>query len=293
MMLSGALSNAVETAISAAVGAPFRIVSVTPVSGGCIHQSYTIASHSQRFFVKCNEAALAAAFSAEADGLAALAAAGARVPAPVCCGAGDAYAFIVLEHLQLDSSGNWADMGRMLAATHRATFARFGWERANFIGATPQENTWHESWLDFWRDERLAPQLALAQANGLDARIAGLGERVINALPRLLEGHAPVPSLLHGDLWSGNVGFTDAGQPVAFDPAVYYGDREADIAMTELFGGFPRSFYAAYREAWPLERGYAARRDLYNLYHILNHANLFGGSYAGQAAAMMERLLQR
>src|SRR5438105_3997232 len=131
----------------------------------------------------------------------------------------------------------------------------------------------------------------LARKNGLGRDLVGKGERLAEALPRLLSQHAPAASLLHGDLWSGNSGFLADGTPVLFDPAVYCGDRETDIAMTELFGGFPQAFYSAYREAAPLDHAYAVRKTLYNLYHVLNHANLFGGGYAAQAETMIDRLL--
>jgi protein-ribulosamine 3-kinase len=186
-------------------------------------------------------------------------------------------------------------MGRALAAMHRATGrqagAQFGWRRDNFIGSTAQCNRGRDDWPGFWRDARLLPQLALAARNGLGSRLIDTGERLATVLPRLLSGHAPQPSLLHGDLWRGNASFLADGSPALFDPAVYFGDREADLAMTELFGGFPPGFYAAYTEAWPLDAGYPLRRDLYNLYHVLNHANLFGGGYAAQSQALMERLL--
>jgi len=167
----------------------------------------------------------------------------------------------------------------MLAAAHRKAGPRFGWPRDNYIGATPQENAPCAGWAEFWRHRRLEPQLALANRNGYR----------VEAPPvwRLLEGHEPVASLLHGDLWSGNAGFLADGAPVVFDPAVYYGDREADLAMTELFGGFAEEFYAAYSEAWPLDEGYKLRKQLYNLYHLLNHLNLFGGGYLGQVRATL------
>jgi fructosamine-3-kinase len=166
---------------------------------------------------------------------------------------------------------------------HRRPGPRFGWPRDNYIGATPQANAWCDDWAEFWRERRLRPQLEQARSKGFD-----LGKI---ALEDLLIKHQPEPALLHGDLWSGNAGFTAEG-PVVFDPAVYYGDREADLAMTELFGGFPREFYDAYNEAWPLEAGYAQRKHLYNLYHLLNHLNLFGGGYLGQVSSTL-RLLAR
>jgi len=199
-----------------------------------------------------------------------------------------------MECLELGHGGHgddWAAMGRMLAAVHRATGSRYGWRRDNFIGSAPQCNREHDDWTAFWRDMRLLPQLEAAERNGLGARLIDSGRKLAGSLSRLLAGHAPQASLLHGDLWSGNAAFLAGGAPVVFDPAVYRGDREADLAMTELFGGFPRAFYAAYADAWPIDAGYAMRRDLYNLYHVLNHANLFGGGYAAQAQSMIGRLL--
>jgi fructosamine-3-kinase len=131
----------------------------------------------------------------------------------------------------------------------------------------------------------------MAAANDAGARLVARGERLLEALPALLERHRPPASLLHGDLWSGNYAYTRDGEPAIFDPATYYGDRETDLAMTELFGGFPREFYAAYQSAWPLDAGYATRKRLYNLYHVLNHFNLFGGGYLAQAQGLIDGLL--
>jgi fructosamine-3-kinase len=232
-------------------------------------------------FLKTNTAAFADAFAAEADGLAALAASGLPVPSPIRHGGEGATAFLLLELLELRSSGDSAALGRSLAALHARPGAQFGWTRDNFIGATPQANAWHENWAEFFRRRRIEPQLALAHSNGFDLEPPNV--------EAILAGHDPQPALLHGDLWSGNVGFVDAG-PVFFDPAVYYGDREADLAMTELFGGFPKAFYAAYEAALPLRTGYETRKHLYNLYHLLNHLNLFGGGYLAQVRATLRLL---
>ena len=178
--------------------------------------------------------------------------------------------FILLEQLDLRRTGDWAALAQMLAKLHRTTGPRFGWHRDNFIGATPQINDWRDDWATFFHECRIRPQLALAKKNGIDL-----------PAPPKLQGHNPHPSLLHGDLWSGNAGFTAEG-PVLFDPAVYYGDREADLAMTELFGGFPARFYEAYDEAYPLPEGYETRKHLYNLYHLLNHLNIFGEGYLAE-----------
>ena len=235
-----------------------------------------------RGFLKQGAPGRADAYAAEADGLEALRP-HIRVPRVLERGMKDGQAFILLEQLDLKSGGDYAALGRMLARLHRQTGPRFGWHRDNYIGLTPQKNAWSDDWAEFWLTRRLQPQLELARSNGFR-----LGEVAQCAL---LESHKPQPSLLHGDLWSGNAGFTNDG-PVVFDPAVYYGDREADLAMTELFGGFPREFYKAYAEAFPLAAGYEKRKHLYNLYHLLNHLNLFGRSYLGQVEETLGLLLR-
>ena len=206
-----------------------------------------------------------------------------RAPEPFAYGAHGDEAHLVLEFLELEASGDWAALGRMLAQLHRQTGPRFGWSRDNFIGETPQKNAWHDDWPSFFAECRLAPQLRLAEARGYRFEIGDVTD--------LLARHRPPPSLLHGDLWRGNAAFTQ-GAPVLFDPAVYYGDREADLAMSELFGGFAPQFYAAYQAAYPLEPGYALRKHLYNLYHLLNHLNLFGGGYLEQVKAALGLLLR-
>ena len=293
-MLSQPLRTALESAIGRATGAPFAIARATAASGGCIHSSWVLESGAARYFAKTNDAVLAATLAAEADGLAALAGAGMRVPRPIAQGEAAGKAFLVLEYLPLASgnAGAFRELGRGLARLHHSSRGdAFGWHRDNFIGLTPQSNTLHASWAEFWQRGRLAPQLELAARNGYRGELQSLGRRVMDVVPALLR-HAVAPSLLHGDLWGGNAGCLDDGTPVVFDPAVYYGDGEADLAMTELFGGFPGSFYDGYREVRPIdEDGYRRRRVLYNLYHVLNHLNLFGEEYRAQAERMMEKLL--
>ena len=233
-------------------------------------------------------------FEAEAAALAELAATGAvRVPLPVEHGAAAGLAFLVLEYLPLGGGGTRAleILGRRLAALHRIPQPFFGWHRDNTIGSTPQPNERGDDWIAFWRERRLGFQLDLAARNGHGGELRRRGEQLLARFAELFAGYRLVPALLHGDLWGGNVGCTVEGEPVIFDPACYYGDREADLAMTELFGGFPERFYAAYREALPLDVGYPQRRALYNLYHVLNHLNLFGGGYRAQAEHMIDRLL--
>lgn len=291
--LAAPLAAAIEDSIRASIGRAFHIQSTRNISGGCIHRSYALEGGGERYFLKLNSFPHESNFAAEADGLAALKAAGVRAPQPIARGTGHDFAWLVLEYLDL-RPGNEADyreLGRCLARMHARAHERYGWFRDNYIGATPQRNAPSRSWADFWTQERLAPQFALAASHGYRGAFQTLGEHVIAAVPKLLEGHAPQPSLLHGDLWSGNVGFLASGEPVIFDPAVYCGDAEADLAMTELFGGFPPSFHSGYREVLPAQAGYESRRTLYNLYHVLNHASLFGGGYVAQAQRMMESLL--
>jgi protein-ribulosamine 3-kinase len=285
------LRSAIEAAIRAACGASFTVRAVQPSTGGCIHASYIVEGTADRYFVKTNRRALADAFSAEADGLDALRNAGANVPAVVTRSDTPHDAFLVLEYLELcpGAPASQEKLGRMLAAVHSQKREAYGWHRDNYIGSTPQKNARHERWSGFWRDERLGPQLELARLNG-HWEVAHACERLCDALDSIL-ADAPPRSLLHGDLWRGNAAFLPDGTPVVFDPAVYEGDADADVAMTELFGGFSKGFYAAYRERLPARDGYALRRTLYNLYHVLNHVNLFGGGYAAQASRMAGELL--
>ena len=281
-----------QTAALDAIGGGLGAARWTDCGGSSLNATWRLDVAGVRYFVKVNGAARRSMLEAEAVGLRELAKSGAiRVPSPVATGAAEDAAFLVLEWLDLAGGGRDAALGRALAALHRATSPRFGWHRDNTIGTTPQANAWSDDWVAFLRDRRLGPQLALAARDGHGAALRRDGERLLAALPALLRGRVPAPSLLHGDLWSGNAARLATGEPVIFDPAVYFGDREADLAMTELFGGFGADFYAAYREAWPLDAGYPLRRTLYNLYHVLNHANLFGGGYVGQAGAMIGRLL--
>lgn len=281
----------IAAAITEATGAPFLPVRRDGTGGGCINQTQVIeASDGRRFFIKTNRAELLEMFVAEAAGLAELASAQAiRVPHPVCQGVAGAQAFLVLEHLSLSSMGNATLLGRQLATLHSHTHTEFGWHRDNTIGATPQVNAWRGDWIEFWREQRLAPQFERAAGNGAPRKLVEQGRCLLDRLDEVFDGHQPQASLLHGDLWGGNVAYCQ-GQPVLFDPAVYYGDRETDLAMSELFGGFPAEFYAAYQQVWPLAPGYERRRTLYNLYHVLNHFNLFGGGYAEQASRMCNQL---
>jgi fructosamine-3-kinase len=262
------------------------------LGGSSLSGTWRLESGGERYFVKTHAASYLPMLEAEADGLRELARTGAiRVPAPVVCASAGGCAFLALEWLDLSGGGRDAALGIGLAQLHRTTAGRYGWWRDNTIGTTPQDNLCTDDWATFFRDRRIAPQLALAARNGQGGGLQRDGERLLGAISLLLAGHAPAASLLHGDLWSGNAARLASGDPAIFDPAVYFGDREADLAMTELFGGFGSDFYAAYRAAWPIDAGYRVRRTLYNLYHVLNHFNLFGGGYGDQARTMIARLL--
>lgn len=279
-------------AIGRASGTPFTVRDARAMRGGDISAAFTLADGVRTFFVKTQAVTRIEMFEAEATGLTELAAANAvRVPQVIGHGVAAGQAYLVLEHLPLQSHGDAAQLGRQLAQQHRVSAAQFGGPRDNWIGATPQPNAWMDDWAEFWRARRLGFQLKLAAQNGHGGALQRDGEALMARLDGFFTGYRPRPALLHGDLWGGNHGFLADGSPVIFDPAVYFGDRECDLAMSELFGGFAPRFYAAYREAWPLDAGYTVRRALYNLYHILNHANLFGGGYAAQAQRMLAQLL--
>ncbi len=287
------LTDSISEHISQATGATFKARKQRSVGGGCINQAYVIDDGQSAYFVKTNQADKQDMFKAEAAGLnAILASQSLRAPRPICFGASDEHAYLVLEYLDLQEgdSRSAEDLGLQLAQMHRHTATRFGWEIDNTIGSTPQINTWESDWVRFYGQHRLHYQISLAEENGLNVR--SLGEELIDILPAFFDTYHPAPSLLHGDLWGGNWGADAQGKAVIFDPATYYGDRESDLAMTELFGGFPPRFYSAYRDAYPIDAGgYAVRKILYQLYHVLNHFNMFGGSYAGQAEGIMQRLL--
>jgi fructosamine-3-kinase len=231
-------------------------------------------------------------FEAEADGLSELrVAAEVRVPEVIDCGVMNGQAYIDLERLDLGPTNPGIEerFGEQLARLHRHTQEQFGWFRDNTIGLTPQPNNLSDDWVEFFRLHRLGYQAELAITNGYGQEVTELAGDLARRLPDLFEGYEPVASLLHGDLWGGNWGAVD-GEPVIFDPAVYYGDRESDIAMTMVFGGLGKAFYEAYEANWTMAPGHERRLKLYQLYHILNHLNLFGRSYLGQAVALLREL---
>lgn len=285
--------TAIGQAIADATGERLPAGSAWPIGGGDINSAFRYEAADRAWFVKINRAERLPMFEAEAAGLRLLAQPGApRVPGVVTSGTAGGYAFLVLEYIPLKAANAevQARLGERMAVLHAVVAERFGWERDNTIGTTPQINTPADDWLSFYRERRLRPQLRLAADNG-HRDLSDRAEPLLTRLGEFFDGYSPQPSLLHGDLWSGNAAGSTSGEPVIFDPACYFGDRETDIAMTELFGGFTPSFYEAYRAAAPLDAGYPVRRDLYQLYHVLNHLNLFGGGYKARAAGLIDRLL--
>ncbi|MDO9140164.1 MAG: fructosamine kinase family protein [Methylobacter sp.] len=280
--------------IEAATGLPFKLLTVQPLAGGDINAAYRLQAEERSFFVKLNHPERLAMFEAEAAGLEALSQTQTlRVPQFIVCGQSADHAFLVLEYFALSRlhSRSVQLLGHQLAQLHRQTQDYFGWHCDNTIGSTVQLNGRYQDWPSFWSEQRLGQQLSLAAAHGYGGRLQTQGAKLCASLAPLFSDYSPQPALVHGDLWGGNVAADEQGNPVIYDPACYFGDRETDLAMTELFGGFSPAFYQAYQEAYPLDPGYERRKTLYNLYHSLNHLNLFGRGYLHQAESMIDRCL--
>jgi fructosamine-3-kinase len=287
-----------------AVRAP-QVRALTPVGGGCIHAAWSLElADGDVLFAKTNRASTLPMLQAEAEGLRALAdvATGLTIPAPLAVGLLEGQAVLVLPWLELagrGTAGAWQQLGAGLARLHRASRPLnggrgFGFRVDNFIGCGPQPNGWLSDWGQFFVERRLAPQLERLQRRGMGLTDS---EALLQRVPGWLNGHGAEPVLVHGDLWSGNAGLLSGGGAALFDPAVHWADREVDLAMARLFGGFPAAFFEGYGQEWPLAVGSDQRVDLYNLYHLLNHANLFdagpGGSYGRRAQSSIHALLRR
>lgn len=266
-----------------------------PVSGGDINESYRLTlENGENVFMKMNRGADESFFKAEADGLRAIAGTGAiSVPEALCYGMDNGRAFLLLELIRSGrkKSDFWEQFGRALAAMHLADTSRYvsgyGFAADNYIGSSIQKNTPHSSWISFFRDCRLMPQFKMAEKY-FDSSERKMIIKFLGRLDTLLI-EPDRPSLLHGDLWSGNFMTDHEGNAVLIDPASYVGIAEADIAMTQLFGGFDSRFYSAYLEVYPMQPGYSDRRDIYDLYHLLNHLNLFGMPYLSAVKRIIER----
>ena len=279
--------STLEEAIAEILGNDLRIVSKQPVYGGDINRTFRLSlSDGRLVFLKSNTLKNLPFFEVEANGLEALRQTHTiGVPGVLGIGTDQNTSFLLMEYLEAAPKidGYWEVFGRELAALHRADCrhlvknGRFGFSGDNYIGATPQKNKTMMGWAEFFRECRLVPQIKMADRY-FDSKLRQLCTRLLDHLDEYLP-EPEFPSLLHGDLWNGNAAPGPDGKAWIFDPAAYVGHYEAELAMTELFGGFPNEFYRAYSEVIPIGSDYHDRRDLYNLYHLLNHLNLFGGSY--------------
>lgn len=295
-------ANSLDQAITTLFGENLRILSRRPVHGGDINESYCLSlSDGSAVFMKCNALINLSFFKAEASGLEALRKVGViGVPKALAIGTDkkQGMSFLLMEYLDHGAklTRYWEMFGRELAALHRADCEEFaeanqgrsyGFNQDNYIGASPQINTPQENWITFFRECRLLPQFRMAERY-FDSKMRKQCTKLSDHLDSYLT-EPTFPSLIHGDLWSGNAICGPNGKAWILDPAVYVGHYEAELAMTELFGGNPDSFYGAYNEVIPIDSGYQDRRDLYNLYHMLNHLNLFGATYLGSVQRILNK----
>lgn len=292
LILPKSIQTAAEALLQQQLGHTYRVTGFHPVSGGCINAAGRLDTDQGPFFIKWNSAtAYPGMFAAEQAGMEALYAPQViRVPQMIGVGEAGGEAFLIMEWLESapQQSGFFTLFGQQLAALHRHTHIAYGFAQDNYIGSLPQSNTWQTDWVTFMIEERFEPQLQHARNDGFfDRTTVQQFERLYKALPDLLPDEPP--SLLHGDLWSGNYLVGPEGEPCLVDPAVYYGHREMEIAFTGLFGGYPASFYHAYEAAWPLTPGFADRKDIYHLYPLLVHVNLFGSSYVGSVQSIIRQ----
>ncbi|GHG71942.1 hypothetical protein GCM10010919_23830 [Alishewanella longhuensis] len=276
--------------ISRELDIEFQVEQKTTLSGSTVNIAHLISGNGYQFFVKLNQRERLDQFENEQWSLQKLAQySSLRIPKVICCGQTLDKAFLVLEYLpiQPESSEGWVSLGQQLAEMHqRHDQAMFGFDWDNQLGLNTQPNQWQGNWSTFFAEQRLGWQLQLLEEQGF-----GFGniDVLVEQCRQRLASHKPKPSLVHGDFWRGNVGFL-AETPVIFDPACYFGDRETDIACSSLYGRFPESFYQSYQRCYPLDDGFSERKALYNLYHVLNHAHQFRGSYLIQAQELIKQL---
>ena len=289
------MSTIIFNEICKSLGFEDQIHAITPIAGGDTCRVYRLETGELSLFVKLRAKHDSTVFSEESRSLNAIAATGC-VPVPQVLGHGSLgdVSWLALEWLSLNAGDErcGALLGLKLAELHKVTSDSYGWEASNFIGANRQSNSVSKDWTTFFVEQRLKPQIRMLRLRNIDNDLSMSLGRVLDATTTLLARHCPEPSMLHGDMWGGNWARLSNGDPVIFDPASYWGDRETDLAMTALFGGFPATFYAAYDEAWPLPKGWVQRRPVYQLYHVLNHVTLFGGSYVSQASTMVREICE-
>ncbi|MCW3102756.1 MAG: hypothetical protein JWO09_1196 [Bacteroidetes bacterium] len=288
------LVSQIEQALTLHFSKPAKITAASSLSGGSINEAYKISAGGSDYFMKLNNAGkFPGMFEAECKGLELLAKnSEIKIPTVIINGLADEQAFLVLEYLMpgINTDRSFEEFGRLLAQMHRRSNEHFGLGHDNYIGSLKQTNSFHASWPEFFIHERLLKQLQPAyDQRKISRSILTSFERLFGKMDQLFPQEKP--ALLHGDLWSGNF-MTDADRnPCMYDPAVYYGHREMDLAMTRLFGGFPPAFYRSYNEAFPMEKGWEQRMELCNLYPLLVHVNLFGGGYAKEVEMTLKRYL--
>jgi protein-ribulosamine 3-kinase len=293
-MLPESVKNEALTLLKAITGSSLSYKKFSAVGGGCINHGGQLKTSEGSYFIKWNDLQkYPGMFEAESKGLSVLYdAKSIRIPKVLAVGETEDEQFIILEMIESSakSKNYWENLGQQLAALHRQTNVQFGLDHQNYIGSLRQHNDFADKWVDFFIERRLAPQLELADIkSSVNTSLAKKFERLFEILPSFLPEESP--SLLHGDLWSGNLITDNHGNPCLIDPAVYYGHREAELAFTMLFGGFDKKFYGAYQEAFPLQEDFEQRADVYNLYPLLVHANLFGGSYMNQIHSILDSVL--
>ena len=286
-------SNIIEAITSKSLGSESEVQSFSAVGGGCINQCFQVNTQGTAYFLKLNKVTYLDMFHAEYQGLESLAKVGdLLVPKPIDCGEVEQVSYLLMEYIKPGSRQQdyWKKLAEGLASLHGVTDSRFGWVRDNYIGRLPQSNKRHLPWVEFFIDERLLPQMDFAVgANLLPSDVRSDLESLCQTLDQLLVPEEP--AFLHGDLWSGNIIVGANGEPGIVDPAVYYGHREIELAFTTLFGGFDSQFYQAYQSVFPLEPGYQDRFEIYNLYPLLVHLNLFGTSYLGDIIRITRKYL--
>ena len=289
-MFSEEIKEAVALLLGQHTGINTTINRASSLSGGSINDAYLLETTSGKYFMKYNLAsAYPGMFEQEARGLELLKAAGEiRVPEVIGSGQTGNYSFLALEYLDSASKKDafWESFGHKLAALHKQTSDQFGLDHDNYIGSLKQYNNKHNTWVDFFREERLGVQIEMARKSGLmPAHMHAAFDRLFNKLEDVFPEEPP--SLIHGDLWSGNYMVDDQGDACIIDPAVYYGFREMDIGMSRLFGVFGQGFYEAYNESWPMEPGWRKRSEICNLYPLMVHVNLFGAGYLSSVESIL------
>ena len=291
-MLPNELRKSIENALSTVTGNPVQISESNSIGGGCINEAYSLKTNVGKYFIKYNSATeFPGMFEKEASGLKLLAETNTIcIPEVICAGESWKHAFLLQKFIEPGSQYQdfWHNFGTLLSDLHRNTSDSFGLDHDNYIGSMFQENKQQPDFINFFITQRLEPQLKIARNQ---SAFSQSDTRYFDSLFKSLHNIIPIekPALLHGDLWIGNFMVNASGAPCVFDPAVYYGHREADIAMTKLFGGFSPEFYHVYNNSWPMEKNWQKRVDIFNLYPLLVHVNLFGGSYALQVLRIIRQ----